>query len=69
MALIETNAPRRAWKSFADFFKNSHKAPPRIEQLPKDITNHIARDIGLSSHEVELLRHQMPSQKPNRHGV
>lgn len=69
MALFETNAPRRAWQLFAFFFKSSHKTPPRIDQLPKDLSDHIARDIGLSAHELELLRHRMPSQRPNRRGI
>ena len=28
------------------------------------LSDHIARDIGLSRHDIELMRHQWPSQDP-----
>lgn len=69
MAFFDINAPRRAWRPFAGFFKISHVMPRRLDQVPKHISDHLARDIGLSEHDLELLRYQMPSQIPHRRAI
>ena len=65
MAFLEINAPWRAWRPFPWVFKNSHKAEQRLDQVPKDISAHIAADIGLSEHDLEVLRHEWPSRSVN----
>ena len=56
-----TIAPWRwDWSRFA-------KLPPAPDIRPTPhISDKIARDIGLSRHEIELLRHQWPSEDPHR---
>ncbi len=43
------------------------KFPPMPDiSLTPHISDKIARDIGLSRHEIEVLRHQWPSESPHR---
>ena len=69
MANIEENAPRRAGISFAKIrqalaalksmiLAPSRRSPPTLE----GISDHLARDIGLSPADLEELRHEWPSQ-------
>ncbi len=69
MAFFEMNALWRAWYPFADRTKNSHRPRRRVDRLPKDLTDKIAKDIGLTQHQLDVLRFEMPSQKPNSRSI
>ncbi len=62
MALMTTNAPWRARFSVAKFLRKTLAKRPTL-RIPDDrLPDHIIKDIGLSPHQAELLRHQWPSE-------
>ncbi len=56
------NVPWRDWISFANNATNSKQKRPNIDALPKSLSTHLARDIGISDSDLERLRHQWPSE-------
>lgn len=62
MQLTSQNALLRALITCAKYLQNLRK-PPAIKgtALPP-MTDHIARDIGLSPHERALMSHHWPSR-------
>ena len=66
MADMTTNAPWRGWTFIAKLFRKPAIRDQRTTALPKDLSDHLARDIGLDETDRELLRHRWPSQH-NRH--
>ena len=66
MAYMSENAQLRARSRFARILTYVRNSLNKKPQLPRDLSDHIARDIGLSDHEIECLRHQLPSQSDKR---
>ncbi len=66
MAFVEMSAPWRDRHLFVKWLKKLqiHTAP--APPFPKGISNHLARDIGLSAADLERLRFEYPSDGPNR---
>ena len=69
MAIAEENAPRRAWVGFAKirqafrallcrFRAQARPQPPGL----KGLSDHLARDIGLTAADLEEMRHKWPSE-------
>ena len=68
MTYLIDDAPRRAWPSFAWLFKKRRIPRSRLDHIPRELNNHLARDIGLSAHDLAILRHEWPSQS-HRPGI
>lgn len=66
MTSITQNAPWRAWRSFANWIKISRDTPPLLDHVPKDLSDHLARDVGLTAHDLAKLRHEWPSMQHHR---
>lgn len=65
MALALKNALWRGW-IFASL--NWTKKPPasrNAHALPKSLSDHLARDIGVTQAELDRLRHVWPSETQN----
>ncbi|PTX54412.1 hypothetical protein C8N43_3226 [Litoreibacter ponti] len=44
-------------------FPKWHRKPAgRLDHIPRDISDHLARDIGLTAHDLERIRHQTPKR-------
>ncbi len=66
MAFIEMTAPRRDRLPFAKWFKKLQVRAAPAPPFPKGISDHIAQDIGLTAHDLEMLRFHWPSDGPQR---
>lgn len=66
MAFYDLNTPRRARFPLAGFVtKLRRKVQPR-PGFPKTLSDHLARDVGLTAHDLEKLRFEWPSDGPDR---
>lgn len=66
MLLSRQNALLRALSNCAEFLrKRTRNKPVKGTALPP-MTDHIARDIGLTPHQRALMSHHWPS-RDNRH--
>lgn len=63
MAVTGTNAHLRARSRFARWLRWMRPRRAQSPPLPKSLSDHLARDIGLDPAELERLRLQWPSQK------
>ncbi len=62
MVYIAENAPLRDRSHFARILALVKNTFTRKPSFPRDLSDHLARDVGLSAHDLEILRHEMPSQ-------
>ena len=62
MAYIAECAPSRRPSPFVSFLANLRLSFTAKPQFPKDLSDHLARDVGLSAHDLEVLRYEHPSQ-------
>lgn len=65
MVCIAENAPPRDRSRLVEFLAFVKKTLARKPQFPKDMSDHLGRDIGMSAHDLELLRHELPSKSVN----
>lgn len=66
MAFVEISTPWRDRRPFVKWLEKLrvHAAP--APPVPKGISDHLARDIGLSMADLERLRFEYPSDGPGR---
>ena len=66
MAMISHDAPLRDRPRFAKslrlWFQKLIFAEPRPAPLPRTVSDRLARDIGVPTHELERLRLKLPSE-------
>lgn len=66
MAPIISNARLRARYYFVKVFQNLWHAKPRNAEVPKTISDRLARDVGLSRADIERARFEWPSDSHDR---
>lgn len=66
MAFVEFSTPWRGQHSFVKWFKKLQVRAAPAPPFPKGISDHLARDIGLSAADLEALRFEYPSDGPAR---
>ncbi|MEO0503765.1 MAG: hypothetical protein AAFZ14_10590 [Pseudomonadota bacterium] len=62
MHIARQNALLRALITCAKFLRNHSKAPAIKGSALPPMSDHIARDIGLTPHERALMSHHWPSR-------
>ena len=66
MLTIRRNALLRALSTCANFMQPKRRIKPTKGTTLPPMTDHIARDIGLTPHQRALLSHRWPSRE-SRH--
>ncbi|APX12645.1 hypothetical protein [Tateyamaria omphalii] len=66
MQLIRSNALLRALSTCAKILRSWRRSKPTDGTALPPMTDHIARDIGLTPHQRAQMSHRWPSEQ-NRH--
>ncbi|MEL6618146.1 MAG: hypothetical protein AAFP16_04675 [Pseudomonadota bacterium] len=62
MQITSTNALLRGLSTCANILRYQHRKPAIKGSALPPMTDHIARDIGLTPHEQALMAHHWPSR-------
>lgn len=66
MAFITQDSPLGARSNFAKIMTLLRDFLAGNPRYPKNLSDAAARDIGLSAHDLELLRYELPSQSSDK---